>query len=86
MENKQLMKIMEEARSLLADEPLQNTQRILILVALYLSKRLTFTELSRITGIDKGRLEYHLEVPEKTWISRKETAYNPFLAQESLLR
>ncbi len=65
MGGNELDNILEKARELFTDKALQNTQRILILVALYLTKRLGFIDLVRATGIDKGRLAYHLEVLEK---------------------
>ncbi len=54
--------IVRELRDILLDKTIVNIQRLLILIALYLSKRLSFKELVKITGIDKGRLEYHLNI------------------------
>ncbi len=54
--------IVRELRGILLDKTIVNVQRLLILIALYLSKRLSFKELVKITGIDKGRLEYHLKI------------------------
>ncbi len=65
MESMDLDRILSEARDVLKDKALQNTQRILILTTLYLTERLGFTELARVTGIDKGKLEYHINVLEK---------------------
>lgn len=55
------------------DKSILNTQRILILTALYLSDRLMFIELSRITGIDKGSLEYHLKILEENGLVDRKT-------------
>jgi len=53
------------------DKAILNTQRLLILVALYLSGRLVFTDLVRITGIDKGKLGYHLSILEEKDLIRR---------------
>ncbi len=59
-------------KSLLRDRALANTQRILVLAALYLADRLCLSDLARVTGIDKGSLEYHLRVlEEKGFVVRK---------------
>jgi len=65
------MELLERVRDIFTGKPLQNTQRILILVALYLSKRLGFTDLVKVTGIDKGRMACHLEVLEKHGLVKK---------------
>ncbi len=57
--------LLTSIKETLLDKAIANTQRILILVTLYLTKKLTFTELSRITSIEKGKLAYHVKVLEK---------------------
>ncbi len=67
-----LEELLEKARDLFSDKALQNSQRILLLITLYMADRLIFTDLARVTGIDKGRLEYHLRVlEERGYIVRK---------------
>jgi len=48
-----------------------NIQRLAVLVALHLAGRLTFTELSRVTGIGKGSLEHHLKVLEEEGLVKR---------------
>ena len=66
-----MAKYLNIPKSVLIDKTISNTQRILILITLYLSTRLMFIELSRITGIDKGRLEYHLEILEREGLVKR---------------
>ncbi len=68
-ENKEILDrgedLLTSIKETLLDKAIANTQRILILVTLYLAKKLTLTELSRITGIEKGKLVYHIRVLEE---------------------
>ncbi|MEM1638155.1 MAG: transcriptional regulator [Pyrobaculum sp.] len=45
--------------------PLDNTTRMLILIALYVHGRLEFVELLYLTGAPKSSLHYHLSELEK---------------------
>lgn len=66
-----LEELLRSLRNVLVDRAILNTQRLLILVALYLSGKLVFIDLVRITGIDKGKLEYHLSVLEEEGLIRR---------------
>ena len=67
----ELEKLLNEVKGVLRSKAVLNTQRLMILIALYLSGRLLFTDLARVTGIGKGRLEYHLDVLEKEGLIRR---------------
>jgi DNA-binding MarR family transcriptional regulator len=45
----------------LSDPALKSSARVLILISLSISKKLSFVELLALTGLGKGSLENHLE-------------------------
>jgi len=66
-----LERLMEELRRALGSGPAMSAPRILVLTALYLSQRLTFSELVRVTGLSKGSLEHHVAVLEREGLVKR---------------
>ncbi|RLG82195.1 MAG: ArsR family transcriptional regulator [Thermoprotei archaeon] len=62
---------MEKIASVLREREVLNSQRLLILLALYLSGRLCFADLCRVTGLPKGRVWHHVQVLEEEGLVRR---------------
>ncbi len=65
-------------RDMLSSKALMNAQRVLILASLYLAGRLGFTELSRLTGVGKDKLEYHIRVLEQEGLVKRRWRFTVF--------
>jgi len=53
-------------KKLLEYREVVNPYRLAILVAVYISGKLTFTDLSKLVNLSKANLDYHLKVLERS--------------------